>query len=46
MRDGLVMTRHRKYEKTRKMTRYILLARSSGVELIGVPGVILLTFTA
>jgi hypothetical protein len=46
MREGVVTTRHRKTEKTRKITRYLLLARPGRVAPARTPDVIPLTITA
>jgi len=46
IRRGVVTTRHRKREETRKMTRYLPASRPGEVTPLRNTGVIRLTFTA
>jgi hypothetical protein len=46
MRESVVTTRQGKKEKTRKIARYLLLARPGGAAPARTPDVIPLTFTA
>jgi len=46
IREGVITTRHRKNEKTRKMTGHLLLTRPDWAAAASTPDVIPLTLTA
>jgi hypothetical protein len=46
IREGVTTTRHRKNEKTRKITRHLLLTRPGWAAAARIPDVIPLTLTA